>query len=628
MFPEVIPLKTKMKQFRTLFLPDDKSLGLRILIWFMTLAALTGASYYLGRLSLYFSAGDFGQDMLDYYLGQPNLVLLNVLPFVLLSLLVWFISNRAWVGFLTSGIVCLCYSWAEFWKLLSRSEPIYAEELVLIREAFQMGTHYIEITADIVWSLVQVLLITLVLFLFFRGKFRKARFRLILPMLVLLSCGLLYRDVYTSSRIYNSFSVKPGLNQWADNNRFVSRGGMYPFLYSIQNAFQQAPEGYNAQETAKMLREYETDPIPEDQKVSVICVMFEAFSDFSDYTDRITQGDPYAAYHTLRDESVAGKLVTNIFAGGTVDTERCVITGYNEVAAYRHPVWSYARYFGENGYALNGSHPSMASFYSRSTVNASLGISNYLFLENHYQDLTGGISMDCDLLPEIARICLEDMEAGTPVFSYNVTYQNHGPYGTEALNRFAGKEFVPQGDLDDASYYIVNNYLNGVEDTAQEMLRMADTFRDREEPVILVFFGDHKPWLGDQGYVYPLLGIDFEHDAEQGFYNKYSTEYLIWANDAAKKTLGDSFVGTGPTISPCFLMNVLFDRCGWEGPSYQKLTDEVMAQLPVVFIWDRYLENGSYVQEEALSPESRALLQRLRNAQYYLANQSGGKLPQ
>ena len=85
---------------------------------------------------------------------------------------------------------------------------------------------------------------------------------------------------------------------------------------------------------------------------------------------------------------------------------------------------------------------------------------------------------------------------------------------------------------------------------------------------MLAVFGDHKPWLGYSNSAYQELGVNLDTATEEGFYNYYSTRYLIWANDAAKEALGEDFVGEGPDVSSCFLMNLLFDLCGWQGNAW------------------------------------------------------------
>jgi hypothetical protein len=77
--------------------------------------------------------------------------------------------------------------------------------------------------------------------------------------------------------------------------------------------------------------------------------------------------------------------------------------------------------------------------------------------------------------------------------------------------------------------------------------------------------------------------MDLDLSTPEGFENYYATEYLIWMNDAAKQTLGVDPAGqTGPTISPCYLMNVLFDTLGWgAGPAYLQAMEEELDRFPV-----------------------------------------------
>lgn len=588
------------------------------------LAVLLGGCC-LGLLSLYFSAGQYSVFLLAYYLTQPLVLVLNFVPFVLLCLLFFCVTNRAWAAFSLTGIVCLVFSWAQYWKLMGRNDPIYAEDLLLISEAMQMSGSYAQLTWQIVLSAILVIFATWLIARCFRGRFSRPAARLTLfAALIALCCGL-YPTVYTSSSVYNSMKTFPYINQWFETNKYISRGGIYPFIHSIQTAVPTAPEGYAAQAAADLLSSYETDSIPEDQKVSVIAVMYEAFADLSTCTDTITGADPYEAFHALQSESYHGTLITNIFAGGTIDTERCFLTGFSALTNFRRPSWSYARYFSDQGYTVNGAHAGYEAFYNRRNVNDNLGISDYRFIEDYYEDLfPDQIPTDSQFLPDITQYCNRQMEDG-PVFSFNVTYQNHGPYDSAAA--CFEREYIPRGSLSEADYLIANNYLAGVEDTALQMMAMADSFRDSGKPVVLVFFGDHKPWLGEQSTTYQALDIDIFSQSDESFLTYYSAEYIIWANPAAREVLGKAFTGTGPSVSPCFLMNVLFEQCGWEGPSYQKLTDEVMAQMPVVHTTNRYQVNGAVVEESDLSAENTRLLQNLRNVQFYLAQDAKAALP-
>ena len=134
--------------------------------------------------------------------------------------------------------------------------------------------------------------------------------------------------------------------------------------------------------------------------------------------------------------------------------------------------------------------------------------------------------------------------------------------------------------------------------------------------MVIVVFGDHNPWLGDGNSVYEAIGLDLDFSTPEGFYNYYSTRYLIWANDAAKEALGNDFVGEGPTVSPTFLMDVVFDACGWEGPAYMQATRPVMEQVPVMNTpTGLYMEDGAVTG--TLTPEGQALVTDFDMLQYY-----------
>ena len=164
------------------------------------------------------------------------------------------------------------------------------------------------------------------------------------------------------------------------------------------------------------------------------------------------------------------------------------------------------------------------------------------------------------LVQELLAQMKERVQSG-PCFSFSVSYQNHGPYSTELPS--GPRHLTPEGSgLSQESCNIWNNYLNGVAETLQALTTLVQGLEEMEEPVVLVLFGDHKPWGGNGNSAYIEMGATFDLSTLDGFYDYYATPYVIWANSAAKETLGRDFVGDGGDFSPCFLMTELFDQCG------------------------------------------------------------------
>lgn len=198
-----------------------------------------------------------------------------------------------------------------------------------------------------------------------------------------------------------------------------------------------------------------------------------------------------------------------------------------------------------------------------------------------------------------------------PYFNFSVTYQNHGPY---ASNNYEGKEyfFDYNDNYNIENYNTINQYFSGIKKTDEALKKLIDYFEKEEEPVIVIFFGDHNPYLGDDGYY--DFNIDLDVSNVCGFENYYETPYVIYANASAKKMFNKDFVGKGNTISPIFLMNELFDYCGLSGNEYLNYMSDLKSKIDVVSNY-YYKENGVFIKKE--ESNYKDLIKEYNNVNYY-----------
>lgn len=594
------------------------STGKKTAFWLWNAGVLLCAGVCLGGLSLFFAYGDYPDTLMKTYFQHLLIPVLNILPVAALVLLLWLLVGRPWVAFLVSSIVVWGFSLGNYYMLRFRDDPLMFADVKNLREATAIvAKESYDLTPDLrTWfGLGCILLGTALLFFLVRGVPRR-KVRLPLFLLGVLLCIPLSR-VYTDDTIYSDKTQNfEQINRWSSTQLYISKGFVYPFLHSITEGTVKPPEGYSAKDTAALLASYESQNIPEDRKVDIITLQLEAFADFSRFegVEGIDWEQAYGVYHQIEAESLSGNLLTNIFAGGTIDTERAFLTGYADLWNFREKTNSHAWYLAEQGYTVTGSHPSYDWFYNRKNVNGYLGISDYYFYENRYSGLAnGGIATDEVLLPDIFDLYVENRDgSGAPYFSFNVTYQGHGPYSSEEVWR--GKHFT-DGRYSTETTNIVDNYLGSVADTAEQLQALLDAFAAEDRPVVVVGFGDHKPWLGYGNSAYQELGVDLDFSTLDGFYNYYGTRYFIWANDVAKAALGNEFTGEGPDVSSCFLMNLLFEQCGWEGNAYMQATEEVRREIPVLTPLGRYVRNGELVQ--TLDEAGQEALDRFKSLEYY-----------
>ncbi len=599
---------------------EDSRLCL-VLHWLMNLAFLGLWSLGIGIVAMYFGKVNYGPELFASYFKYTGLFLLNIIPGAIIALLFWVLTNRVWIATAVSGAFVLGLGIINHYKLSFRDDPLLAADIVNIAEAANAGAGYS-------FNISPALILTVVVFIVavvFAAFFMKARFRKVLPrlvsgVLIIAAAVGLYLGAYTSEKVYNftnnlgvEFSSGYKMSQWNETDQYCCRGFMYPLIHSMSDLVSQKPDDYDKGEAAETLAQYEDADIPGEKKVNIISIMLEAYCDLSLFEAiEIGETDPYEFFHELQAESVSGSLITNIFAGGTINTERAFLSGSTVMYEYRSPADSFVRYLDSQGYYTEFCHPGYDWFYNRRNVAEYLGFQASYFNDDRYQMPEGvGIMRDDSFLPDLIEL-YEAAEG--PYFNFSVTYQNHGPYADGYLYD-EENEYILRNGMSDAAYNILSNYLWGIRLTDDSLREFFDYFRSESEPVVIVLFGDHKPWLGDNSSVYAELGIDLSRGSDESFYNYYETPYIIWANDAAKAAIGSEMTGEGEDISPCFLMQELFDRLGWEGDAYMQILRELRGELDVVNALGRYMVDG--VLTDSIGAAAQEKLETVERLQFF-----------
>ena len=585
----------------------------------LSAALLLFAAAGTGAAALWFASVELHGVLFPSYFTHPLILILNVLPAVLLALLFLAVTGRAWSAYLLTAVTVLGFAIADFYKLSFRDDPLMVSDLLCLREAGNMTERYrLFLTRGIAGAVAGAVFCLVFLALFARTKYKRW------PRLALLAVFLAFlapmRDLYLDEEVYTQRTRNDEhISQWSVTDVYTSKGFWYPFLHSAGEAIaaNTPPEGYSAGRAQALLDAYTDADIPEGQKVDILAIQLEAFADFSRIGGLELAEETYAAYHALEQESYTGQLLTNIFAAGTTDTERCFLTGYREFGPLRANADSYVWYLRSQGYATVGSHPSYDWFYNRKNINENLGFEEYLFLENYYASFRDGTTLyDDDFFPELTRLYLERSAASDrPVFTFDVTYQGHGPYDEDIA--WHKEQFVRNTQsFTEGQLNILNNYLWCVWNTGNHLASLVETLRQSERPVVLIAYGDHMPWMGAGNSVYTAMGLDLDQSSDAGWRNYYSTRYLIWANDAAKKALGRDFTGEGPEIGPYFLMQEFFSLCGWEGSRFMQVSEAVRGQgVDVMNVpTGRFTEHGNVT--DTLSPAADAAYRDYLDAQF------------
>lgn len=570
-------------------------------------------SIILMIISFYFSTASYDPVLFKSFFHGKWLMIMNFIPIFLIMSFLALLFNRLWISFTFTSLLILIMSVGNKFKLMYRDEPFVMLDLKLFTEAGDMASKYdISPNTMMIAIFISLIIISILLKSFIKFKIDSKRVRFSLLSSVLIIGLVLSSGFYFNPETYERIGNKDLINPWSQTQQFQSKGFIYPFIYSSTKMKDRQLEGYDEDIAKKALEEFKYHNIEDGEKVNIISIMLEAYNDFSKFEGVEIHESVYKKFHNLQEESLSGRLVTNVFAGGTVNTEWGFLNGYNSHPRYLNKTNGFPWYFKEQGYNTETMHPNYGWFYNRRNVNEYIGFDNFDYYENRFEAIDKEFLGDSEFFKYIIQGYEESKEENKPYFHYSTTYQNHGPYSDEGLTGF--QYLKKKKNYTDRDYNIINNYLAGIKDTGDAIEELINYYKEENEPVIVILFGDHNPWLGEDNSGYKMMDIDIDLSTEEGFLNYYETPYIIWGNEVAKEAFKKDFIGEMPNISPNFLMAELFQYLEWEGNEYIGYLNHVKDIFDVNH--DMYFkENGVYTRK--LSDENSPLWKEFNYVQYY-----------
>lgn len=563
------------------------------------------------------------------YIIHPIVMFLNVLPVFLVSLLVYFLSGRMWIGTAVTYTFVIVINIVNYFKNVFRGEILKISDLRLAGELGSiMQSYELKITSGIIVSVVLAAVLVRLAARCFKTRKIKWNIRIIGTAAVIFCMVLSYKFIYMNNLVLSKEN--------GDVDMSKEYGFLYTFLANAETDDYGMPEGYSEKEAKKILEENQTSGKNREstaEKINVIAIMGEAFFDVTrgGNAEFEEETDPYMNYHRLQEEGYYGKMTVPGFGGGTETTEFEFLTGaslylLNESmpTAYKtyvtQPIYSLVRFFKDNGYAATAIHPGNSWFYDRNNAYERIGFDNFIACEDMDEDAPKicGYIEDSYTTEQILENYIEHYNKNPeePYFNFTVTIQNHGAYSSVDEGR--DKIYIRPDNMSDENYWIINNYLNGVRDTDRLLGNVCDFVSKRNEPIVVLFFGDHLPYLDSKIECFNALGYDISHRNEEGIENRYMVEYLFYGNETAKniieKLRGNVKTGYGTEISSGFLGAELLDYMGMEKSPYFEFVNNMEKKINVIS--PNYYKSGD-VKFDILDDEKNDLIKRYKILQYY-----------
>jgi len=256
---------------------------------------------------------------------------------------------------------------------------------------------------------------------------------------------------------------------------------------------------------------------------NVIVIQLESFFDPTYMTEYELSEDPIPNFRTLKETCPSGFLTVPAVGAGTANTEFEVLTGmtldFFGTCEYPYKTvlkdtatCSLCTDLKAHGYSAHALHNNTGTFYDRDTVYSYLGFDTFTPLEYMlsptYNEI--GWANDSVLTNEIIRAINSTEERD---FVFAVSVQPHGKYPREEYNG----QISVSGGADEELTNAVEYYVNQIYEVDMFIGTLIETFKNFDEPVMIVLYGDHLP------------SLELE-DTTLSTGDVFKTEYVLWSN--------------------------------------------------------------------------------------------------
>ncbi|AZF41745.1 Cyclic beta-1,2-glucan modification transmembrane protein [Pseudomonas sp. R1-43-08] len=508
-------------------------------------------------------------------------------------------------------------------KLGYLSEPLYPWDFIFADQVYKLLPELAKEKSNlaVAWFL-GGLILALITVWAISVVYQKQRRKPPRRALIASSCLMLLATVICTSTTLGQKWVQDVLKvqamPWAQVENYRQNGFLLAFLMNMESALVDHPTmpiEIALKEIGKPAAEQNADTISDTgQKPDIIIIMSEAFWDPTRLPGIHSMPDPMPTIRALS----TGDIFSPSQGGNTANVEFELLTGFSNAFLPAGSV-PYQQYIYRNipsiiwtlkahGYKTIAIHPYYKHFWNRDNVYKYLGFEHFMGLENMPGlPSLGPFVSDSALMDRL----YETLEATTePKVVFAVTMQNHGPYEKD---RYAQPNIYIQMDKKINENDAVQTYGQGIYDSDRALTTLMGKLSLRARPSLLVFFGDHTPYLGANLAAYRQTGLITSPSTERLNKNEYlqlrKTPLILWSSITGAKG-----AKSGIIISPSMLPSLILKELNFHHPFYSGLLNKIREAIPVI---DRRMilnKNGSWI--ENWRKDEGNLLQKYHTIQY------------
>lgn len=432
------------------------------------------------------------------------------------------------------AIVFNVISIISYYKIGVVEKPFWPEDILLIGNAMEIAG-YGNITLEPIIIIQVFISVAILVVQWLITKYSKYEGKL--KNVTRIIMGIVATAVLCVISLFNWTEVK-GFeeNNYIHEEGYYRYGANVEFFRNLYKLVEKPKLDIYSEERLEQIKEKSETLGEEDtekeETPNIIAIMVESLSDITKVNSLEFEKDPLPTYRSLLEDYPNGNIVASIYAGETSMSEFEFLTG------------SSTRF-------LNGKkYP-----YSQRLKDDMQDI------DNIYDD---NIS-DMDTAEEIVKQ-YEDIKE-TKKFIFAITKELHSPLNYTRYSSYEidvkAKANIPEDELS-----TIKVYTQGLYNFDKSLKFLLDYFEQKEEKVMIVFFGDHLPGFNT------LYNIEYGEGI-----GRYETPYVIWTNYEMVQEEIEKY--SKDKISIAGLSMMTLEAANINLPWYYDFINEFYKQYPV-----------------------------------------------
>ena len=570
---------------------------------------------WLWTIALVLFGAVFSTVMIQYLLLDAELFqklsdkkwMINIYCVLAVYLINLCITAKVNLSIIISHSFFMVLGFVNYFVYLFRDNEFTFADLRSIGTGLSVASNYELVLHDRGWHVILLSAFFFVMVKFIPIQFKKASYvRLLSGQCAVLACILVALNCH-----------KMTTETWEQKGTYLN-GYVLNFVLSARDSFVSPPEGYDIeviQQLEETYNENKENPldIELEEKPTIIVIMNESFADLSVIGEMETNAQLTPFMDSLWENTIKGYALSSVFGAKTPNSEWEFMTG-GSMAFLPSGSVVYQQYMNDKpasivstlkneGYTCVAMHPYYETGWSRNLIYPKLGFDESYFLDDFPQeDIIRKYVSDRELYQKIIER-YESSGRNEELFIMSITMQNHGGY-TTTYDNFE-ENYYKTG----RSYTDANQYFSLIRESDAALEELVTYFSQVEEPVEIVFFGDHQPSLNKKFYKLMngkgLSGLTLEE-----LENLYTVPFFIWTNyDTPEETV--------EITSLNYLSTMMLERSGMELSPYYQFMQDLRAVVPAINARGYYsLEKNRYLHVEDALGEELAWISKYQSLQY------------